>query len=264
MKTRFVACCLVLSTSILFLPGCASKPKQELAMEPASEPAAAETTPAPAEKELSTEYMNPDAEALPVTPATEPEPARAPHVYTPAAHALGSRPGSVLSAPYQSRYSTSSGYPEARHASTRTTTRTSANTSMPASGGSSYTVKRGDSLWLISKRSGVSANAIAEANGISTETPLKIGKTLTIPGGHKGSAAQSVHAAAKSHTTAPAHATAQSAQAAASSGEKTYTVQKGDSYDRIAKKLGVSSAKLMAANNTASPNLRAGQVIKVP
>ncbi|HOJ77272.1 MAG TPA: cell wall hydrolase [Bacillota bacterium] len=45
-----------------------------------------------------------------------------------------------------------------------------------------YTVKRGDTLFNISKRTGVSVAAIKSRNGLSRDT-LKIGQVLTIPTG---------------------------------------------------------------------------------
>ena len=47
--------------------------------------------------------------------------------------------------------------------------------------GNYYIVKKGDSLWRISKRYGVSVSAIMKVNGISSAQNLKVGQKLIIP-----------------------------------------------------------------------------------
>ena len=112
-----------------------------------------------------------------------------------------------------------------------------------------YIVKRGDSLWAISKRNGISVRALAAANGMSIKVPIKIGQKLIIPG--KG---KSVASPVKSPAKTPV----------AASG-KTYTVQSGDSFYKIGKKVGVNYLKLMKYNNaTEKTILQPGQVIKLP
>ncbi len=48
--------------------------------------------------------------------------------------------------------------------------------------GASYTVQRGDTLYTIANRFGVSVDAIARANGISDPTKIVEGRVLVIPG----------------------------------------------------------------------------------
>ncbi|MDE5775468.1 MAG: LysM peptidoglycan-binding domain-containing protein [Treponemataceae bacterium] len=45
-----------------------------------------------------------------------------------------------------------------------------------------YKVVKGDSLWSISRRYGVSINLICETNGIKENAILKINQILYIPG----------------------------------------------------------------------------------
>ncbi len=109
--------------------------------------------------------------------------------------------------------------------------------------GGSYTVKRGDSLWSISRRHGTTVNALANANNISTTGVLREGQRLTIPGGS---------------------GTAASVSSSTSGGGRTYRVQAGDSYYKIARKYGIGTQKLMEYNNATSPNLREGQTLRIP
>jgi len=105
----------------------------------------------------------------------------------------------------------------------------------------SYVVKRGDSLWAISRRFGTSVQALSRANNISPDGVLKIGKVLVIPSGGGSSY-----------------------RASGSAGGKTYVVRKGDSYYSIGKKFGVSSQELMAYNGAKSSLLKIGQTIRIP
>jgi len=52
---------------------------------------------------------------------------------------------------------------------------------------STYTVRRGDTLRKISKRFGVSQDALLSANGLEKSSELKRGQTLTIPGSQTSS-----------------------------------------------------------------------------
>ena len=117
------------------------------------------------------------------------------------------------------------------------------------SAGGTYIVKKGDSLWAISKRNGISVRELAAANGMSINVPIKIGQKLVIPG--------------KSKSVAPSVKSPATTSVAASG--KTYTVQSGDSFYKIGKKVGVNYLKLMKYNNaTEKTILQPGQVIKLP
>jgi len=105
----------------------------------------------------------------------------------------------------------------------------------------SYTVKKGDSLWAISRRFGTTVFALSRANNLNPDGILQVGKVLVIPSA--GGASYS---------------------ASAPAGGKTYVVKKGDSYYSIGKKYGLSAQELMAYNGAKSSLLRIGQTIRIP
>lgn len=103
-----------------------------------------------------------------------------------------------------------------------------------------YTVKRGDTLWGVARKHGVTVPALASANGLSSKSQLTAGSRLEIPGA--GGA------------TAPA----------GESTRMTYKVRSGDTLSEIAEKFNVSVRQLMSWNNLrSSSSLRAGQRIVV-
>ncbi len=105
----------------------------------------------------------------------------------------------------------------------------------------SYVVRKGDTLWGISRKFGTSVNAIAAANNLNPNYILNPGKNLVIPSG-KG----------RVYSTSD------------NSGGNTYVVKKGDSYFSIGKQFGISSQKLMAYNGAKSSLLKIGQTIRIP
>ncbi len=108
-----------------------------------------------------------------------------------------------------------------------------------------HVVERGDSLYVLARRYGVSIADIMQANNLSNDV-IVIGQKLTIP------------------KKAAAAAASEGLAAAASSGQ-VYQVRPGDSASVIAKKFNTSVPALAEANRLSDPNrLRAGQKLIIP
>lgn len=99
-------------------------------------------------------------------------------------------------------------------------------TQPPPSGGGTYTVVAGDTLYSIAARNGTTVDALVSANNIANPNLIYPGQVLRIPG-----------------TTPPPPQPA------------TYTVVPGDTLSSIAARHGTTVAALVAANNIANPNL---------
>jgi LysM repeat protein len=117
--------------------------------------------------------------------------------------------------------------------------------STPApSGESTHVVQPGENLYRIALRYGTTIMALANANGISDPTQIRVGQTLVIPGG----------------TGTPAV----SPSSPPSAGQ-THTVRPGETLSAIARRYGVSVWVLARANNLANPSLIVpGQVLVIP
>ena len=111
--------------------------------------------------------------------------------------------------------------------------------------GTIYTVEKGDSIYKISKKFGVSMQCIREANSLYSDK-LLIGQKLTIP--------------ASCEKTQPS-----SCANLSTGGEKLYVVVSGDNISTIAKKFGVKSSDIIRVNNLQNPDkLKVGQQLKIP
>lgn len=107
----------------------------------------------------------------------------------------------------------------------------------PDLGDGYYTVKKGDTLWAIANKTGVSVNDLKTINNLKSNT-LQIGQVLKL----------------KTSATSPS----------TSSNEVRYTVQKGDSLWAIANKYNTTVDKIKSANNLSSNVLQIGQVLVIP
>ena len=104
-----------------------------------------------------------------------------------------------------------------------------------------YEVKKGDSLFSISRELGVSIRDIKQANGLKGDA-LKLKQILNIP--EKETSASPVKSKRKLVKAKPA---------------AFYTVRKGDNISLIARKTGVPAKQIMAMNNIRPHNLLIGQ-----
>lgn len=109
-----------------------------------------------------------------------------------------------------------------------------------APGGSgTHVVQRGENLYRIALRYGVTVNALAAANGIVNANRIYVGQRLTIPG--------------RSAPDPPAPS------------GRSYTVRRGDTLSVIALRFGVSVWALAQANGIRNPSLiYVGQVLRIP
>ena len=106
-----------------------------------------------------------------------------------------------------------------------------------------YTVKRGDTLWGVAHKHGVTVPELAAANGMSSKSQLTAGAKLKIPGGSGGGRGGAV---------------------ASESSRITYKVRRGDTLSEIAERFDVSVRQLMTWNQLRqSSSLRAGQRLVV-
>lgn len=129
------------------------------------------------------------------------------------------------------------------------TTPPAAQPSQPsAPSNSTYTVKSGDSLWVIANRHNTTVAKLQQLNNI-TGSLIYPGQVLRV----NGTPAQ--------NTTPPATKPSTPEPSAPSS--STYTVKSGDSLWVIANRYGLTVNKLMSLNNLTGTIIYPGQVLKV-
>ena len=158
-----------------------------------------------------------------------------------------------------------------------------ATTTQPAPEGASqtYTVKSGDTVTRIASSLGVTTPDLEKVNGLAGNAVLQVGQILKVPAQKVVQAASAVQTevgkAAASATKLPAEAATavgQTPPAAApvvspaaeeKAGGSQYTVVKGDSPYKIAKKFKISPEELMKANGITDPKkIQIGQILKIP
>lgn len=114
-----------------------------------------------------------------------------------------------------------------------------------------YTVKKGDSLWAISKRYNVSLNELYEANGMNKNSVLKIGQQIRIPSEGATQTVSVPSADAYQPSTFDSPTT-------------EYTVVSGDTLSRIANRHNTTVSAIKAANSKSSDLIRVGEKLMIP
>jgi len=116
----------------------------------------------------------------------------------------------------------------------------------PAYADTTYVVQRGDTLFGIALRFGVTVQAIMSANGLTNSNLIFVGQRLTIPTG----------GSVPSNPTQPPPS---------NTGSQIYIVQAGDWLSRIAARFGVTVQAIMSANGLTNPNrIFVGQRLVIP
>lgn len=142
-----------------------------------------------------------------------------------------------------------------------------------------HKVVSGDTLYSLSRKYGVSSDALAKANNFADKekTVLKLGQMLVVPGqaAESKKVAQSASADSQETVVASNKATKAEGKSAQKSGstksakstsaKKQHTVASGDTLYDLARKYGVSPDALAKANNMDTKKLlKLGQVLVVP
>jgi membrane-bound lytic murein transglycosylase D len=108
-----------------------------------------------------------------------------------------------------------------------------------------YRVRPGDTLSQIAQEYRTTVSALAELNGISPKSTLRVGQRLIVPESQPRTVVASAPTAPKAPKTAPS--------SPAEPGS-VYIVRRGDALSEIAKKTGVSEAQLLKLNKIRNPN----------
>jgi murein DD-endopeptidase MepM/ murein hydrolase activator NlpD len=131
--------------------------------------------------------------------------------------------------------------------------------------GETIEVQPGDTIFVLSRRHGVSIDSIIELNGLKNGSSLRPGQRILLPAG-----ARNVHANQVARAPAPAAAPAPAetpAPAAEPSGgwDGQHTMKAGDSLYAVARRYKVSLTELQRINAITEPNkVRIGTVLRVP
>lgn len=126
-----------------------------------------------------------------------------------------------------------------------------------------HRVRRGDTLSRIAARYDTSASAIAQANGLSIRSLLRVGDTLVIPQGRM-SLPRTRETTRRAARSAPAEAPAPRA-ASRQTNSETYVVERGDTLSAIAAAHGTTAQALAAANGLSlRSRIRPGQRLALP
>ena len=158
--------------------------------------------------------------------------------------------------------------------------------SAPGATANTYMVKAGDTLTRIASSLGVAIPELEKVNGMTEKSVIQVGQILKVPvkaisqfssnvSAHAGNAAASMQQApaaiagavssAANIVTRSVPATVEPAVAEDQGATTEYTVVKGDSPYKIAKKFKITPDELIKANGITDPKkIQIGQKLKIP
>ena len=120
--------------------------------------------------------------------------------------------------------------------------------------GGQYTVQAGDTLYGISRKSGVSVDQLLSVNALSTSSVIHPGQTLSL-----GTPTQQTNSTVA--TTVSIQSVSSTAKATANG---YYTVKAGDTLYGISRKFGMSLSQLISANGISTSSvIQPGQTLRV-
>jgi len=122
-----------------------------------------------------------------------------------------------------------------------------------------YTVKKGDSLYTIAHKNGITVNDLAAANNLATSVTLRLGQKLVVPTKGGAAAAPAAPASPASYGARPS-----GPAPAPVAGGATYAVKSGDTLSKIASRNHTTSNALRTLNGISGDHLKIGQVLQLP
>jgi flagellum-specific peptidoglycan hydrolase FlgJ len=138
---------------------------------------------------------------------------------------------------------------------------TSENTEAITSVGGSYTIKRGDGLYAIARKHGMTLNQLKSLNGLSSNL-IHPGQVLKVSGATQGNTESSNNTSPKTDST-NTKPTEPTNNGGSTNTSGSYSVKAGDGLYRIAVNHGMSLNQLKALNGLSSNLIHPGQVLKV-
>ena len=126
-----------------------------------------------------------------------------------------------------------------------------------SSSAATYTVKAGDSFARIARKVGTTPESLAKVNGLKSSSIIQPGQKLKLPAPAGAAAPSAVANTPRSSAPATVANTSRS-------GATNHKVVQGETFYSIAKKHGISTDKLVAANPSIKPSaLRPGQIVSL-